>query len=93
MFPVPYGTGLEIAAWAAIAVAVASAAYSIYMMSTMDKGGGYSSTNGLGLDLNPAKANTAKLGDAIRELFGAIAFTLITWCSRLHGLTQMTRLA
>lgn len=70
MFPVPYGTGLEIAAWAAIAVAVASAAYSIYMMSTMDKGGGYSSTNGLGLDLNPAKANTAKLGDAIRELFG-----------------------
>ncbi|SAQ02992.1 host specificity factor TipJ family phage tail protein [Klebsiella oxytoca] len=70
MFPVPYGTGLEIAAWAAIAVAVASAAYSIYMMSTMDKSGGYSSTNGLGLDLNPAKANTAKLGDPIRELFG-----------------------
>lgn len=70
MFPVPYGTGLEIAAWAAVAVAVASAAYSIYMMSTMDKGGGYSSTNGLGLDLNPAKANTAKLGDPIRELFG-----------------------
>lgn len=70
MFPVPYGTGLEIAAWAAISVAIASAAYSIYMMSTMDKGGGYSSTNGLGLDLNPAKANTAKLGDAIRELFG-----------------------
>ncbi|MEQ0055645.1 host specificity factor TipJ family phage tail protein [Klebsiella sp. JN_Kp127] len=70
MYPVPYGTGLEIAAWAAIAVAVASAAYSIYMMSTMDKGGGYSSTNGLGLDLNPAKANTAKLGDPIRELFG-----------------------
>lgn len=70
MYPVPYGTGLEIAAWAAIAVAVASAAYSIYIMSTMDKGGGYSSTNGLGLDLNPAKANTAKLGDPIRELFG-----------------------
>lgn len=70
MYPIPYGTGLEIAAWAAIAVAVASAAYSIYMMSTMDKGGGYSSTNGLGLDLNPAKANTAKLGDAIREVFG-----------------------
>ncbi|WP_187362776.1 host specificity factor TipJ family phage tail protein [Raoultella terrigena] len=70
MYPVPYGTGLEIAAWAAIAVAVASAAYSIYMMSTMDKGGGYSSSNGLGLDLNPAKANTAKLGDPIRELFG-----------------------
>lgn len=70
MYPVPYGTGLEIAAWAAISVAIASAAYSIYMMSTMDKGGGYSSTNGLGLDLNPAKANTAKLGDPIRELFG-----------------------
>ncbi|WP_195723717.1 host specificity factor TipJ family phage tail protein [Raoultella sp. RIT712] len=70
IYPVPYGTGLEIAAWAAVAVAVASAAYSIYMMSTLDKGGGYSSANGLGLDLNPAKANTAKLGDAIRELFG-----------------------
>lgn len=35
----------------------------------MDKGG-YSSSNGLGLDLNPAKANQAKLGDPIREVFG-----------------------
>lgn len=70
IYPTPYGTGAEIAAWAAISVAVASAAYSVYMMSTMDKGGGYSSSNGLGLDLNPAKANTAKLGDPIRELFG-----------------------
>lgn len=74
IYPVPYGTGLEIAAWVAISVAIASAAYSIYMMSTMDKGGGYSSTNGLGLDLNPAKANTAKLGDPIRELFGRYRF-------------------
>lgn len=32
IYPVPYGTGLEIAAWAAVAVAVASAAYTLFMM-------------------------------------------------------------
>lgn len=69
MFPVPNGTGLEIAAWAAVMVAVASAAYSIYMMNNMDSGG-YSSSTGRSLDLNPAKANQAKLGDPIREVFG-----------------------
>ncbi|HCM7226066.1 TPA: kinase [Klebsiella aerogenes] len=68
-YPVPYGTGLEIAAWAAVAVAVASAAYTLFMMSGLDTGG-YSSSTGKGLDLNPAKANTAKLGDPIREVFG-----------------------
>lgn len=69
IYPVPYGTGLEIAAWAAVAVAVASAAYSLFMMSSLDSGG-YSSSTGRSLDLNPAKANTAKLGDPIREVFG-----------------------
>lgn len=68
-YPVPYGTGLEIAAWAAVAVAVASAAYTLFMMSGLDTGG-YSSSTGKGLDLNPARANTAKLGDPIREVFG-----------------------
>ncbi|MFV3027608.1 phage tail protein, partial [Klebsiella aerogenes] len=68
LYPVPFDP--VTLGWIAVGVAVASAAYSIYMMSTMDKGGGYASANGLGLDLNPAKANTAKLGDPIRELFG-----------------------
>ncbi|MHB4163309.1 host specificity factor TipJ family phage tail protein, partial [Klebsiella pneumoniae] len=34
--------------------------------------GGYTSSTGRSLDLNPAKANTAKLGDAIREVFGRV---------------------
>lgn len=69
IYPVPYGTGAEVAAFAAIAVAVASAAYSIYMMSTLDTSGGTSSSSDA-LSLNPAQANTAKLGDPIREVFG-----------------------
>ncbi|WP_324648558.1 host specificity factor TipJ family phage tail protein [Klebsiella pneumoniae] len=69
IYPVPYGTGLEIAAWAAVAVAVASAAYSIIMMSQLGKMGA-STANGDQLDLTPAKANTAKLGSPIREVFG-----------------------
>ncbi|WP_258355745.1 hypothetical protein, partial [Clostridium perfringens] len=52
-----------------MAVAVASAAYTLFMMSGLDSGG-YSSSTGTSLDLNPAKANTAKLGDPIREVFG-----------------------
>lgn len=69
IYPVPYGSGLEIAAWAAVAVAVASAAYSIIMMSQLGKIGA-STANGDQLDLSPAKANTAKLGSPIREVFG-----------------------
>lgn len=69
IYPVPYGTGLEIAAWVAVGVAVATAAYSLFMMSNLDTGG-YSSAAGKSQDLNPAKANTAKLGDPIREVFG-----------------------
>ncbi|WP_312320156.1 host specificity factor TipJ family phage tail protein [Atlantibacter hermannii] len=70
MYPVPYGTGAEIALWVAVSVAVASAAYSIYMMSTMQTGGASQPGNGDQLELNPAKANMAKLGDPIREIFG-----------------------
>ncbi|MER1542385.1 host specificity factor TipJ family phage tail protein [Enterobacter cloacae] len=70
IYPVPYGTGLEIVAWVAVGVAVASAAYSIYMMSSMQAGGYSQPGNGDQIDLNPAKANTAKLGDPIREIFG-----------------------
>lgn len=72
IYPVPYGTGAEIAIWVAVSVAVASAAYSIYMMSTMSQagGGGAQAASGDQIDLNPAKANAAKLGDPIREIFG-----------------------
>lgn len=70
MYPVPYGTGLEIVAWVAVGVAVASAAYSIFMMSNMQTGGYSQPGNGDQIDLNPAKANSAKLGDPIREIFG-----------------------
>ncbi|MBK4126365.1 kinase, partial [Enterobacter roggenkampii] len=49
---------------------MASAAYSLYMMSTMQTGGASQPGNGDQLELNPAKANTAKLGDPIREILG-----------------------
>lgn len=70
IYPVPYGTGLEIVAWVAVGVAVASAAYSIFMMNNMQAGGYSQPGNGDQIDLNPAKANSAKLGDPIREIFG-----------------------
>jgi hypothetical protein len=71
LYPVPAGIAAvpAWAVWTAIAVTVAAAAYSIYMMSQISTGS-YSSSTGASLDLNPAKANTAKLGDPIREVFG-----------------------
>jgi hypothetical protein len=54
-----------------VGIAVATAAYSLFMMSNIDAGG-YTSSTGRSLDLNPAKANSAKLGDAIREVFGRV---------------------
>uniref|UniRef100_UPI0035E45BC8 host specificity factor TipJ family phage tail protein n=1 Tax=Raoultella planticola TaxID=575 RepID=UPI0035E45BC8 len=69
IYPVPFGLEAATIAWIGVAVSVAAAAYSIFMMSNIDSGG-YSSSTGRSLDLNPAKANSAKLGDPIRELFG-----------------------
>ncbi|EEP1482001.1 kinase [Salmonella enterica] len=69
IYPIPYGLGAATIAWIAVGISVAAAAYSLFMMSNMDKGG-YSSASGNALDLNPAKANTARLGDPIREVFG-----------------------
>ncbi|WP_446488233.1 host specificity factor TipJ family phage tail protein [Enterobacter asburiae] len=71
LYPVPFGPAAAPAwlVWTAVAIAVASAAYSIYMLSTMQTGGSQPAT-GDQLDLNPAKANMAKLGDPIREIFG-----------------------
>ncbi|WP_413510394.1 host specificity factor TipJ family phage tail protein [Serratia liquefaciens] len=70
IYPIPYATGAVVAAWTAVAVAVASAAYSLIMMSRMNKDGMGSANGGDSLDLSPAKANTAKLGDPIREVLG-----------------------
>lgn len=71
IYPVPYGPAVPVwMVWTAVIVAVASAAYSIYMMSQMDTGSGSMPGNGEQLELNPAKANSAKLGSPIREVFG-----------------------
>ena len=72
IYPIPAGP-VAIPAWAvwtAVAVTVAAAAYSVYMMSQMQGMGVAATGTGDSLDLSPAKANTAKLGDPIREVFG-----------------------
>lgn len=69
IYPKQYGPAAPAwLVWTAVVIAIASAAYSIYMMQKMDGIGDTSS--GDQLDLNPAKANSAKLGDPIREIFG-----------------------
>lgn len=69
IYPIPFGLEAATIAWIGVGISVAAAAYSLFMMSNLDSGG-YSSSAGRSLDLNPAKANTAKLGDPIREVFG-----------------------
>jgi len=72
IYPIPYGPAVPVwMVWTAVIVAVASAAYSIYMMSQMDTGAGSMPGNGDQLNLSPAKANSAKLGAPIREVFGS----------------------
>ncbi|EPO8906625.1 host specificity factor TipJ family phage tail protein [Klebsiella oxytoca] len=71
MYPVPFGLEVATIAWIGVGIAVATAAYSLFMMGNIDAGG-YTSSSGRSLDLNPAKANSAKLGDAIREVFGRV---------------------
>ena len=71
IYPIPYGPAVPAwAVWTAVAVSVASAAYSIYMMTTMDKGGLSGQGQGDQISLDPARANAARLGDPIREVFG-----------------------
>ncbi|MBC4373572.1 kinase, partial [Klebsiella pneumoniae] len=69
IYPIPYGTGLEIVAWVSVAVSIASTAYALFFAPKPELGG-FSSSNASSLDLNPARANTAKLGDPVREAFG-----------------------
>lgn len=71
LYPVPFGLEAATIAWIGVGISVAAAAYSLVLMSNIDKGG-YTSSTGRSLDLNPARANTAKLGDAIREVFGRV---------------------
>ncbi|EPY7018580.1 host specificity factor TipJ family phage tail protein [Klebsiella pneumoniae] len=71
LYPVPFGLEAATIAWIAVGVSVAAAAYSLFMMGNIDAGG-YSSSTGRSLDLNPAKANSAKLGDPVREVFGRV---------------------
>lgn len=66
VYPVPYGTGAEIAAWAALAIAVASVAY----MLTLDMSGPEAQGQGDKIDTNAAKANSVKLHQPVRELLG-----------------------
>lgn len=68
IYPIPYGA--VALAWIAVAVSVASVAYALFFAPGVGDLGGYSSGTGNPLDVNPAKANNAKLGDPIRELFG-----------------------
>ncbi|HIH5019803.1 TPA: host specificity factor TipJ family phage tail protein [Klebsiella oxytoca] len=70
IYPIPYATGAAVAAWVAAGMAVASVGYAIYMMSTMDSGGYNAPGNGDQMDLSPAKANNARLGQPVRRLFG-----------------------
>ena len=66
IYPVPYAVGFAIASFI---IAVAAAAYSIYMMNNLDTGT-TSQATGDTLELSSAKANSVSLGDPIREIFG-----------------------
>lgn len=68
IYPIPYAA--VTLAWIAVAVAVASVAYTLFFAPGIGDTGNYSSESGDQLSVNPAKANQAKLGDPIRELFG-----------------------
>ncbi|MCW2483994.1 kinase, partial [Candidatus Symbiopectobacterium sp. NZEC135] len=70
MYPVPFGIEIGVVGWIAIAVAAASVAYALFMMQNINTSGYTTTGNGDSLELNPAKANSAKLGDPIREILG-----------------------
>lgn len=73
IFPKPYAIGAAVSAWVYVyyAIVAAVALYSVYMILSMSsQGAANNNSNGDGLELNPAKANSAKLGDPIREIFG-----------------------
>jgi len=65
IYPVPHGEGVAgIIYWAVTAIV---AAYAIYMLNNLPSA---QNTTGNTIDLNPARANTARLGAPIREVLG-----------------------
>lgn len=65
IYPVPHAEGVAgIVYWAVTAVV---AAYAIYMLSNLPSA---QTTTGNTIDLNPARANVARLGAPIREILG-----------------------
>ncbi|UIW10295.1 putative tail protein [Flyfo siphovirus Tbat2_3] len=68
IYPIPHDP--VTLGWIAVGIAVASTAYSIFFANKGISAGDYTSSTGTSLDVNPAKANSAKLGDPIREVFG-----------------------
>lgn len=66
IYPVARGTGLEIAAWAAVAAVAVALVVSLSMkMPSVSQPG-----QGDSMDLNPAKANRAKVNEPVREILG-----------------------
>lgn len=66
IYPVAKGTGLEVAAWVAIAVA----AVTLVLVLSMKTPGVSQPGQGDSIDLNPAKANRAKVNEPVREILG-----------------------
>ncbi len=67
IYPVPRATGAAIAAWAAVAIAAVALVYALTLNTdTPDS----SSSSGDSLELNPAKANSVRLAEPIREVLG-----------------------
>ncbi|STS78682.1 kinase [Klebsiella pneumoniae] len=80
IYPIPYGTGLEIAAWVSVAVSIASTAYALFFAPKPELGG-FSSSNASSLDLNRGQTPQNSVIPLGRRL-GETGFTRITWCSR-----------
>jgi hypothetical protein len=85
LYPVPFGLEAATIAWIGVGIAVASAAYSLFMMSNIDAGG-YTSSTGRSLDLNPAKQTARNWVMRFVKFLGACVFIRIMWCSPLPGL-------
>ncbi|SDI77839.1 hypothetical protein SAMN05216588_12466 [Pseudomonas flavescens] len=68
IYPVPFGEGVvAVLAWAAAAIAAVTLVYALTLNTDMPDS---STSTGDKLDLNPAKANSVKLYQVIREVLG-----------------------
>ncbi|MDD2013198.1 phage tail protein, partial [Pseudomonas putida] len=66
IYPEPRASALVVAAWAAVAVA----AVALVMVLSMKTPGVSQPGQGDSMDLNPAKANRAKVNEPVREILG-----------------------